>query len=216
VPYCGRRLPEGINAARSGSALVRIAIRDLLRLARRSDVRRLRLPHTPLRRFIALSLFLHAHARPSMPPKTVAKPIQEDSVAQPMPAGGAAPINDSEVVDEGPANANIPSSQHDQFDRSGTQDALRGQGNSAAPSSTLSRENQAPVAREQKKAAEFGDQFGVSVEGKGDGEGFKTTSVKEGEPRAGKVRPLALYGGGHRAAWCARCAPGPLVTGCPP
>ncbi|GAA5838730.1 hypothetical protein JCM9279_003842 [Rhodotorula babjevae] len=122
-----------------------------------------------------------------MPPKTVVKPIQEDSVAQPMPAGGAAPINDSEVVDEGPANANIPSSQHAQFDRSGTQDALRGQGNSAAPSSSLSRENQAPVAREQKKAAEFGDQFGVSVEGKGDGEGFKTTSAKEGEPRAGKV-----------------------------
>ncbi|GAA5889258.1 hypothetical protein JCM8208_007819 [Rhodotorula glutinis] len=105
-----------------------------------------------------------------MAPKTVVKPIQEDR-------------RRSSTRD----HANIPSSQHDQFDRSGTQDALRGQGNSAAPSSSLSRENQAPVAREQKKAAEFGDQFGVSVEGKGEGEGFKTSSSKEGEPRAGKV-----------------------------
>lgn len=123
----------------------------------------------------------------------IVEPIQKGSVAQPPPAGGAAPVHPSPVVDQGPSDASIPPSQASQFDRPGTQDALRGQGNSAAPRETISREDQAPVAREQRKAAEFGDRSGVgSEEGRGDGEGFRTTEAKEGEPRPGKVRSLAL------------------------
>ncbi|KAG0655834.1 hypothetical protein C6P46_000686 [Rhodotorula mucilaginosa] len=63
------------------------------------------------------------------------------------------PINPSPVVDEGPAGgADIPSHQirSSGAERSGTQDALRGQGNSATIS-TFSREDYAPVSRNQRQ-----------------------------------------------------------------
>lgn len=93
----------------------------------------------------------------------VVEPIQKpvsvptsDPAATTSRSGNATdtkPINPSPVVDEGPAGgADIPSHQvrSSGAERSGTQDALRGQGNSATVA-TFSREDYAPVSRSQRQ-----------------------------------------------------------------
>ncbi|GAA6048568.1 hypothetical protein JCM3770_006557 [Rhodotorula araucariae] len=119
------------------------------------------------------------------PKPPIVEPIQSSSVAQPSTVSGSsgAAVHPSPVVDEGPADGSIPPSQAGQSARPGTQDALRGQGNSAAPASSLSREDQAPVTTEQRKATgpEFGGQGGTG------GERFTETGARGGdEPRPGK------------------------------
>ncbi|GAA6002544.1 uncharacterized protein JCM10292_007720 [Rhodotorula paludigena] len=89
-----------------------------------------------------------------MAPKTpIVEPIQGSNSASSSSSSSSEPIHPSPVVDEGPSDSSIPSSQASSFARPGTQDALRGQGNSAAPSESISRESYAPVPRSQERDA---------------------------------------------------------------
>ncbi|BGP41747.1 hypothetical protein JCM10450v2_005813 [Rhodotorula kratochvilovae] len=123
-----------------------------------------------------------------MPPKApIVTPIQDSSVPDQQTPGpstvsgsSGAAVHPSPVVDEGRASSTVPPSA-----AQGTLDALRGQGNSAAPEASLSREDQAPVARAQRDAAVGGE----GVEGKAGtgGERFDVREEgKEGEPTVGK------------------------------
>ncbi|GAA5914966.1 hypothetical protein JCM6882_001947 [Rhodosporidiobolus microsporus] len=115
----------------------------------------------------------------------VVEPIQKGS-ANPPSSSSSNPIHPSPVVDEGPADSNIPPSQSFTAARPGTQDALRGQGNSATKTG-ISREDVAPVVSEQKKDEKEYDAEGQKgVETAGGHEDFKQTSVKGGEPAPGK------------------------------
>ncbi|GAA5873749.1 hypothetical protein JCM3774_000159 [Rhodotorula dairenensis] len=135
------------------------------------------------------------------------EPIQKPANV-PTPGGNSAPpattsrsdnasdtkqINPSPVVDEGPAGgADIPSHQvrSSGADRPGTQDALRGQGNSATVS-TFSREDYAPVSRNQraddseyKKAQDEGRMS----EAGGESDFRQTDAHSSNEPAPGKPK----------------------------
>ncbi|POY70425.1 hypothetical protein BMF94_6572 [Rhodotorula taiwanensis] len=149
-----------------------------------------------------------SHSRVSMPQDGQATPIVEP-IQKPanVPTGADAavtsrsgnatdlePIKPSPVVDEGPAGgADIPSHQVGAADasRPGTQDALRGQGNSATIE-TFSREDYAPVSRSQRgndveaQKAEAESQ----MTGPGGDDDFRPTSAKgSDEPQPGRVQP---------------------------
>lgn len=128
-----------------------------------------------------------------MPPKNESTPIVEPIQGQgTKPSPGQQPIHPSPVVDEGPSDSTIPPNQRSSdTQRPGTQDALRGQGNSAT-NTNFSREDYAPALSEQQKQdseykkAEMQHRLGRPG-GKDD---FRQTGAKsgQGEPTPGKVR----------------------------
>ena len=119
-------------------------------------------------------------------------PTSDSTTSRSDNATDTKPINPSPVVDEGPAGgANIPSHQvrSSGAERSGTQDALRGQGNSATIS-TFSREDYAPVSRNQrhddseyKKAQDEGRM----TQAGGDSDFRQSDARGKDEPEPGKV-----------------------------
>jgi hypothetical protein len=131
-----------------------------------------------------------------MPPKNEPTPIVEPIQGQgTRPSPSQQPIHPSPIVDEGPSDSTIPPNQRSSdTQRPGTQDALRGQGNSAT-STTFSREDFAPAASEQQKQdseykkAETQHRLG----GPGGDDDFRQTGAKsgQGEPTPGKVRSSA-------------------------
>ncbi|BGO93259.1 hypothetical protein NBRC10512_000088 [Rhodotorula toruloides] len=126
-----------------------------------------------------------------MPPKNEPTPIVEPIQGQgTKPSPGQQPIHPSPVVDEGPSDSTIPPNQRSSdTQRPGTQDALRGQGNSAT-NTNFSREDYAPALSEQQKQdseykkAEMQHRLGRPG-GKDD---FRQTGAKsgQGEPTPGK------------------------------
>ncbi|GAA5977300.1 hypothetical protein JCM10908_004929 [Rhodotorula pacifica] len=103
------------------------------------------------------------------------------------------PIKPSPVVDEGPAGgADVPSHQvrSSGAERSGTQDALRGQGNSATVS-TFSREDYAPVSRSQRADdSEYkkAEDEGRATHAGGDNDFRQSTAHGRDEPAPGKLK----------------------------
>ncbi|BGP09717.1 hypothetical protein JCM10049v2_005590 [Rhodotorula toruloides] len=126
-----------------------------------------------------------------MPPKNEPTPIVEPIQGQgTKPSPGQQPIHPSPVVDEGPSDSTIPPNQRSSdTQRPGTQDALRGQGNSAT-NTNFSREDYAPALSEQQKQdseykkAEMQHRLG----GPGGEDNFRQTGAKsgQGEPTPGK------------------------------
>ena len=124
-------------------------------------------------------------------------PTSDSTTSRSGNATDTKPINPSPVVDEGPAGgADNPSHQvrSSGVERSGTQDALRGQGNSATIS-TFSREDYAPVSRNQrhddseyKKAQDEGRM----TQAGGDSDFRQSDARGKDEPEPGRVSDLAF------------------------
>ncbi|GAA5988620.1 hypothetical protein JCM11641_005184 [Rhodosporidiobolus odoratus] len=92
----------------------------------------------------------------------------------------------SPSIDGGPPSSTVPSSQG--APRPGTQDALRGQGNSAATEGRLSMSKEEIPSAQGKKAAFSQEVEEGGVVERGGQEDFRTTEVKRGEePAPGKV-----------------------------
>lgn len=140
---------------------------------------------------------------PIQKPANVPTPGDSASPATTSRSGTATdtkPIHPSSVVDGGPAGgADVPSHQvrGAGADRPGTQDALRGQGNSATVA-TFSREDYAPVARSQRSdESEYknAQDEGRMTQAGGDSDFRQTNAHGKDEPAPGKVRvhPLRFH-----------------------
>ncbi|GAA6017027.1 hypothetical protein JCM10207_001461 [Rhodosporidiobolus poonsookiae] len=123
-----------------------------------------------------------------MPDKTpIVEPIQKGSANPTSSSSSSDNIHPSPVVDEGPSDSSIPPSQAGQASRPGTQDALRGQGNSATKTG-ISREDIAPVPSEQGKDQKEYKSVNreATIDVRSGKKEFETSSEKEGEPKVGK------------------------------